>query len=120
MDAADDPHARIEALEAALQEEEGKLMQAAMFGKSLLSKNQELDALVAQLREENQLILQRAEAEKRELQTLNDRISAQLKEARQSNDLFALVAEENGEEVLFFAVFFHVCLFVFFPLSKRI
>jgi cell division protein FtsB len=88
---SEDANARIEMLEAALQEEEAKLMQAAMFGKTLLTKNQELDLLVSQLREENQQILQRAEAEKRELQTLNDRVSAQLKEARQSNDLLTTV-----------------------------
>jgi SpoVK/Ycf46/Vps4 family AAA+-type ATPase len=93
---SEDPLARIEMLEAALQEEEGKLMQAAMFGKTLLTKNQELEGLVLQLREENKLILSRAETEKREMVTFNDRYSSQLQEASRSNEVLTKVTVSIG------------------------
>ncbi len=90
---------RVEALEAALAEGEQKLMQAALFGRSLLGKTQELESLVAQLREENRLLGQRSEAERKEMVAANDGLKGQLREAVRSNDQMAHDLKAKEEDL---------------------
>jgi chromosome segregation ATPase len=90
---------RVETLEAALAESEEKLMKAAVFGRSLLGKTQELEATVAQLREENKMLGQKSAAERRELSTANERLNHQLRDAMSSNELLGRDLKAKEEEL---------------------
>jgi chromosome segregation ATPase len=93
------PEQRVEALEAALAESEEKLMKAAVFGRSLLGKTQELEATVAQLREENKMLGQKSEADRRELSSANERLNHQLRDAMSSNELLGRDLKAKEEEL---------------------